>query len=205
MSVAPIIRAGFIEEALPNSGEWIFVDPGFAKDKSRSCGLLTGSGECELVTFADLRARLVALATSNEGPMNLVIEAPLSVAFSALGNPGGRSFELRDGKTRYWYVGLGCSVLTSATYLLRAITDAKRNREIRLFEGFVSFKPKGIASDHCKDVLDLRGVVWGEEVVGCIASAKPLDPLHSIFSSFAVAGMNYGVPPIVVVGKSEVP
>lgn len=197
----PSIRAGRTIEAHPESGEWVFVDPGFAQDGSRSSALLV-SGQPELLTFGDLKARLLALAVEGEAPMNLVIEAPLSVAFSASGNPAGRSIERRGGKSRYWYVGLGCSVLTSAFYLLRAITDARRTREVRLFEGLVSFKPKGAASNHCEDVLQLKRVVWGEQGVGCIVPPEALAkrPEHSVLSAFTVGAMHYGIPPVVVVG-----
>ncbi len=198
----PIIRAGRSDEVHREAGTWVFVDPGFANDKSRSCGLLT-SGQPRLFTFSDLKEQLVALVTENAGPMNLVIEAPLSVAFSASGNPVGRSIERRNGKTRYWYVGLGCSVLTSACYLIRAITDAQRLREVRLFEGFVSFKPKGEVSNHCEDVLQLQRVVWRKRGAGCVVPPERLatdSQQHSVVSAFAVAGMDYGVPPVIVVG-----
>lgn len=203
MKARPLIRAGQLDEANKESGEWVFVDPGFAMDGRKSCGLLERSHGDDPVTrtFCELRARLEDLAVEGERPLNLVIEAPLSVAFSALGNPAGRSFERRGKESRYWYVGLGCSVLTSATYLLRAITDAGPTREIRLFEGFVSFKAKG-KSDHCKDVHDLKQVVWGEKKE-CIVAAKARDPLHTIRSAFAVAGMDYQVPPVVIVEPSE--
>ena len=160
----PLIRAGQLDEAHKGSGEWVFVDPGFAMDGRKSCGLLERShkDKPDTLTFSELRGRLEALAVKGNDPINLVIEAPLSVAFSVSGNPAGRHFERRDGKSRYWYVGLGCSVLTSATYLLRAITEARPTREIRLFEGFVSFKAKG-KSDHCEDVRDLKRVVWDEK------------------------------------------
>lgn len=202
----PGIRAGRTNEAHPDSGEWVFVDPGFAQDKSRSCGLLA-SGQPQSVTFSDLKAQLAALIVENDAPMNLVIEAPLSVAFSGSGNPTGRSIERRDGRSRYWYVGLGCSVLTSASYLLRAITDARRTREIRLFEGFVSFKPKGTTSNHCKDVRDLKRVIWGERGAGRIVPPEVLatHPEHSVISAFAVGAMDYGVPPVVLVGGENHP
>lgn len=195
----PSIRAGQLDEGHPGSGEWVFVDPGFAMDGKRSCGLLEASRGCKKVTFSELRARLATLAVEGIGPINLVIEAPLSVAFSASGNPAGRDFERRDGKSRYWYVGLGCSVLTSATYLLRAMTDVRPTREIRLFEGFVSFKAKE-KSDHCRDVADLKRVVWGEPGVGSIVPATAINPQHSVMSAFAVAGMDYQIPPVIVVG-----
>ncbi len=184
----PIIRAGLISEVRRASREWIYVDVGFAQDTRKSCGLLESldrGATPALLTFVDLKARFVKLVRAGDTPVNLVIETPLSVAFSAAGNPVGRSIEQRNGKCRYWHVGLGCSVLVSASYLLRAIADAPPTREVRLFEGLVSFKPRGITSDHGRDVLDLRRVVLGEVGAGGFSRPKscrwtrgtPLAPL----------------------------
>lgn len=195
------IRAGSITEANPSSGEWAFVDPGFAS-KSRSCGLLLHAKDPVRLTFAELQHALIELACSDPWPLNLAIEAPLSVAFGSKGNPCGRSIELRNGQARYWYVGLGCSVLVSTTFLLRSITEARPTREIRLFEGLVSFKEKGVASDHCADVLSLKSVVWGDVGVGRIVPPTELaaSPSDRVVSAFQVAGMNYGIPPVIAVG-----
>ena len=195
------IRAGSIAEANPESGEWAFVDPGFAS-KSRSCGLLLHAKDPVRLTFGELQHALTELARAGTSPLNLAVEAPLSVAFGSKGNPCGRSIELRNGQARYWYVGLGCSVLVSATYLLRSVTEARPTREIRLFEGLVSFKERGVASDHCADVLSLKNVVWGLEGVGRIVSPTELaaSPSDRLVSAFQVAGMNYGVPPVIAVG-----
>lgn len=195
------IRAGLVTEATPESGEWAFVDPGFSS-KARSCGLLGSSGEPSRLTFAQLQAALVSLVRLEGQALNLAIEAPLSVAFSPLGNPVGRSVELRNGQARYWYVGLGCSVLVATTYLIRAITDAQPRREVRLFEGLVSFKAKGLPSNHCADVTSLKAVVWRQQGLGSIIAPQQLaiSPNDTLASAFLVAGMNYGVPPVIAVG-----
>jgi hypothetical protein len=195
------IRAGQVKEAVPSSGEWLFVDIGFSS-RSKSCGLLGEQGDPHDVTFAQARSYLSDLANTQGRPLNLVLEAPLSVAFAQNGNPVGRSIELREGKSRYWYVGLGCSVLVAATYLLRAVAERRRGREVRLFEGLVSFKPRGVVSCHSSDVLLLRDVVWGVPGVGRVVPPNelPADPDHSLRSAFAVSGMDYGVPPVIAVG-----
>jgi hypothetical protein len=195
------IRAGQIAEADLSSGAWAFVDPGFSRN-AKSCGLVDADGEPSRLTFAQLEAELVALVRRAGGPLNLVIEAPLSVAFGPKGNPVGRSVELRGRQSRYWYVGLGCSVLVAATYLLRALTDACPEREVRLFEGLVSFKPRGTRSSHCDDVLQLRQVILGDRAVGRVVPPEELagSPEHSLKSAFAVSGMDYGIPPVLVVG-----
>jgi len=195
------IRAGRTNDIDPNSGEWVFVDPGFSQS-ARSCGFLLADGDPQRLTFSDLTNALLERTRGPNRPLNLVIEAPLSVAFGANGNPQGRSIERRNGQSRYWYVGLGCTVLVAATHLLRALSDSDGNREVRLFEGFVSFKPKGVASDHCRDVLDLRAIVRGEPQAGRIIApeALPLSPEDRLVSAFKVAGMDFGLPPVLVVG-----
>ncbi len=197
-----MIRAGRIDEANRDSGDWIFVDVGFAKS-ARSCGVLLGDELCQALSFSQLRVKLQTVATEKAKPLNILLEAPLSVAFNAMGNPTGRSIERRENQTRYWYVGPGCSVLVATTHLLRAIYDVTPSREIRLFEGFASFKPKGVRSSHCEDVLRLHKVIWeGESALGCIIPAEQLlvSPDHRLQSAFFVAGMDFGVPPVVVLG-----
>ncbi len=198
-----MILAGRTEEGNRNSGEWVFVDIGFAK-ADRSCGLLMDDGMPQELTFSQLRAKLQTVATTTASPLNLLLEAPLSVAFNANGNPTGRSVERREELTRYWYVGSGCSVLVATTYLLRAIFDAGPTRKIRLFEGFASFKPKGVRSSHIDDVISLRNVIWeGSSKLGRIISAEQLKVSEDdqLQSAFLVAGMDFGVPPVVVLGS----
>ncbi len=197
-----MIRAGLSSEANRTSGTWVFVDLGFAQS-AKSCGLLVCDGKPREVSFAQLRTQLLEIVASDGKPLNLLIEAPLSVAFNAKGNPTGRSIERRANQIRYWYVGLGCSVLVAATYLLRAIYDAHSDREIRLFEGFASFKPKGVRSSHSDDVLNLRNIIW--EGASKSGSIIPPDKLvvseeDQLLSAFLVAGMNFGVPPVVALG-----
>lgn len=197
-----MIRAGIPAEANRHSGEWMFVDLGFA-GKAKSCGLLLGDGKPEEISFSQLKARLLEVVASDYKPLNLLIEAPLSVAFNEHGNPTGRILEKRGSQTRYWYVGLGCSVLVAATYLLRAIHDANPRREIRLFEGLASFKSKDVRSSHSNDVVNLRKVIWDDSSkFGLIVPAEKLavSPKHRLFSAFLVAGMDFGIPTVVALG-----
>lgn len=124
-----MIRAGNVHEIKRDFGQWVFVDLGFPQS-AKSCGLLIDDGEPTEVTFSDLVRDLTIVTAKEKGPLNLLLEAPLSVAFQANGNPTGRSIERNGSKTRYWYVGLGCSVIVSATYLLRTILKSKPVREI---------------------------------------------------------------------------
>lgn len=164
--------------------------------------MLEGSGSPKNMTFDALRCALVKLAGEGTTPINLVLEAPLSVAFAASGNPVGRAVERRERQTRYWYVGLGCAVLVAATYLLRALHDAPRTREIRLFEGLVSFKDEERPTSHCNDALALRAVIWEPHVAsGRVVAPNALlfNMSDTIVSAFAVAGMDFGIPPVLLI------
>lgn len=198
-----MIRAGLPSESNRDSGEWVFIDLGFAQ-AAKSCGLLVGDGKPKEISFSQLKVEILDIVAAEGKPLNLLIEAPLSVAFNTKGNPTGRSIERRGSQTRYWYVGLGCSVLVATTYLLRSILDARFSREIRLFEGLASFKTKSSRSSHSDDVLNLRKIIWedasksGRIVPPEQLTASPEDKLQS---AFLVAGMDFGVPPVVVLGN----
>jgi hypothetical protein len=192
--------AGEVRDIHPHSGEWVFVDIGFSRE-GKTAGLLISDGRPSRVTFSDLRAELICIARRDDRPLNLVVEAPLSVAFTASGNPAGRSMEKGEQGHRYWYAGLGCQVTTAATYLLRAVLDAQPARPVRLFEAFVTFKPKGTRSSHERDVEAMRSVVWRSatepgDVVAPNALRGP--NAERLQSAFAVSGFDLGVPPVIV-------
>jgi hypothetical protein len=93
-----MIQAGAVTDIRPESGEWLFVDVGFSS-AGKTCGVLSGTNAPECVTFGELSKRVVAAGAQAGPPLNLLIEAPLSVAFNARGNPTGRTIE-RLGSTR---------------------------------------------------------------------------------------------------------
>jgi len=192
-----------MDEAHPGSGDWVFVDVGFSQNKS--CGILEPDGRLDCLSFAGARQRLAELAVDSDAPLNLVLEAPLSACFSSDGNPVGRSIERRGAQTRYWHTGIACSVFISAAYMLRAMLERNGTRDIRLFEGFVSFKEKGVKSDHRLDVGRLRDVVWRVPGTGRIV---PPDALRSpnaarVASTFEVCGLDLGVPPVILVEAQD--
>lgn len=196
----PLIRAGIAEEL--RAGAMLVVDVGFA-EQARSSAWAVDSADPHIGTFAQLQSAVVRIVEDSGPPLNLIIEAPLSVAFSAAGNPTPRNPEISaDNKRRSWYSGPGASVLIAATYLMRAVADANMAREIRLFEGFVSFKPNGTPSDHAEDVRRLRSVArGGEGVPGKVLAIERLRRTADdrLQSAFAVAGMDFGVPAVVFV------
>src|SRR2546428_176223 len=149
-----MIRAGKTSEIAWGRGNWVFLDIGFARD-AKSCGLLIGGDEPVCLQFGPAKQRIVAFAQQARSSLNLVIEAPLSVSFTAEGNPTGRSVEKNGAQTRYWYNGLGCGVMVAAMYLIRGLHNAQTKHVIRLFEGFVSYKDRAIPTDHRCDALFL--------------------------------------------------
>lgn len=196
-----MIRAGTIKEAVPTSGEWLFIDIGFSSMKS-TCGYAFQNEEAQEITFAKLKSVVCSKLVSGNQPLNLVIETPLSVAFNSAGNPIGRIIEKRGKNTRYWYVGLGCSVLVATMYLIREVSSVHPQREIRLFEGFASFKEKSVKGSHKEDVSALRRIVFAENGAnGFIVAPEKLaqDAADKLISAFSVLGLNYGIPPVIVV------
>ena len=69
-----------------------------------------------------------------------------------------------------------------------------------MFEGFVSFKPKGRVSSHCGDVEALRALVMNRSrdpgvVLG--PDQLTLNSSNRLMSAFAVSGLDFGIPPVV--------
>ena len=183
------ITAGQVRDIEKVQGEpallkdWIFVDIGFSSTEE-SCGVAIGNVEAEEVKFANLVKIAVSKVTEVEKPntpLNLLLEAPLSIAFTADGNPTARFFEsktnskplefarLMDGTHRGWYYNAGANTMAGAVRLIWELRKCMRRREIRLFEGFAprESKEEGNKSspgDHAKVADKLRDVVKGEIV-----------------------------------------
>ncbi|MDE0343954.1 MAG: helix-turn-helix transcriptional regulator [Deltaproteobacteria bacterium] len=198
--LATTIVPGIRDQARRDSGQWVFVDIGFSAH-SKSCGIAIGDTQPRNVRYSDLVSRIARELESGASPLNLLIEAPLSIAFNTAGNPTGRSIEKNNGQTRYWYVGAGAAMLLATTHLLRCLCDMRPSREVRLFEGFASFKSRGRRSSHEADVSNLRSVAWGESQKGKIVEEGRLKMRDDdiLVSAFAVSGMDFGIPAVVVV------
>ena len=194
------IRAGTRKEVYRESGEWLFVDIGFAKKGNKSCGVAINCECPEVMTFGDLTRRVTKETSRRRGPLNLLIEAPLSVSFDKDNNPTCRKGIDPTGKDhRYFYEQAGIVTMVATIYLVRAILDKGVGREVRLFEGFASFKSSG-KSDHKRDVKDLRAVVWEPaKYDDCIRCPEE----SSVRSAFEVmdlqdsCNLNLGVPPVI--------
>ena len=209
------IQAG-CPQNLNDCASWVYIDLGFSRDK-KTCGILVDRGEPEVVKFSELCQKIKYYLEGDQGDVNLVLEAPLSVSFTDAGNPVGRKVETteRGGKvlTRYWYTGTGPSVLLAAMYFLDSLRELKIPKTIRLFEGFVSYKESRVKSSHCDDVRALRDVVLKESDSNyCGGSFGEFiweeDALcakgNRIESAFRIKGFDFGVPPVIkVIGATK--
>ncbi|OQX60720.1 MAG: hypothetical protein B5M56_10585 [Desulfococcus sp. 4484_241] len=194
-----MIRAGKTNEISTESGEWLILDIGFA-NKTKSCCLLINERDPEELQFSEAVRCIRKHIDDANKPVNLIVEAPLSVAFDAKGNPKGRSVEKQGSKTRYWYVGPGCTVMVATIYLVKALYDSNPSNEVRLFEGFVSFKNTNEKSNHSRDVQLLREVIeMPNKFRSSIIDPDALKTSDSdvLQSAFWVAGIDTGIPPLI--------
>jgi hypothetical protein len=194
-----MIAAGHTKDIHGNSGQWIILDIGFSNN-AKSCGLLIDGRNPVELRFNEVVDEIKKIIQSTDKPINLMIEAPLSVAFDKSGNPKGRKIEKLGSKTRYWYVGLGCTIMIAAFYLIQAIMEEAHDKDVRLFEGFVSFKDRSKKSNHKLDARLLYEVVkTPQRHASNIISPNDLktDESDSLQSAFLIAGFDLGIPPVV--------
>ena len=164
--------------------------------------------DCKCYRFSCAKHLILEHVQNTKTLTNLVIEAPLSVCFNEDGNPTPREQVERvevDGeiKFRRWHQVGG--IMIAAMYVIRAIVDANPKRPVRLFEGFVSYKAKGVRSNHCRDVTLLREVIQEpEKFAECIHSSESLsgNSTNRIESAFKPCGLDCGVPAVI---KREIP
>ena len=158
--------------------DWLAVDIGFSSAK-KTTGLMGQRwDEPKCVEYGQLLSECSRYAAGRK-VLGLIVEAPLSFAFSSRNNPVGRNFEKRNRLTRYWYQGLGCSVMVAAALFLRDLAKMDGETTVHVFEGFISFKVD--ATDHRKDAVRLienrKKVVDGSEL-----KVNPLDRIDSVMS-----------------------
>jgi len=196
-----MIHAGKVSDICWSNGTWLILDIGFSNNK-KSCCLLLGDGKPNTMKFGEAICEVIK--TAEDKPLlNLLIEAPLSVAFDKCGNPKSRRIDKKGEQSRPWYVGPGCVVMVAAMYLMRKLCDSCPSAEVKLFEGFVSFKSKLAKSSHSDDVKCLRDAIKGE-VTRTSHFYKPEelkeDHDDNIKSAFEVMNLaDIGIPPIIKV------
>ncbi|MCE2501118.1 MAG: hypothetical protein J4G13_09675 [Dehalococcoidia bacterium] len=160
------IRAGTQVEINALEGDWLFIDLGF-HTTNETCGVLKIlNPEAEEALGGNFTFGYTVDVTTNtihervRTPLNLVLEAPLSMTFGNAGNPITRACDTGNGPPRPWTAGAAPIVTVSAISLLTKLRDAGDagiEREVRLFEGFVSGRPN---LDHVGVCRLLRDAVW---------------------------------------------
>ena len=207
------IRAGAVEELRQDSVEWLFVDVGFSST-DKSCGVLKNKEKPQTMKFGNLVGSVIQEAQSPaSSPLNLLLEAPLSVAFDKHGNPTRRSTdsEESEGREEYrdWWYNAGSSTLLATGHLLRRVYESGLQREVRLFEGFASFKstrPKWDRIEsfsktdwpHIEDLLRLRCAALDVSRKFVTDQDNLKTPtVASLISAFKFADMDFGIPPVV--------
>jgi hypothetical protein len=167
--------AGALDD-VKNIENWFIVDIGFSSSQ-KSCGIVTvqNNGKfTKTVHYGEMIHKFKEFVKNIEEDkdIGLVIEAPLSIAFSNSpdkannGNPVAReAIELENKedketktKTRYWYVGAGAAVTLSALHFLNEIKGVLNKKKIYLYEGLLSFKDINKQS-HVADALDLYNAI----------------------------------------------
>ena len=133
----------------------VAVDLGFS-GKQASTGVAVwqdGAVTAKAFRFHDAVVHVVGVLREVERAV-LILEAPLSCAFDASGNPSPRGeFETKP-KSRWWSVGPGAATLVSALFFLRRLQEMLSDSPvtIRLAEAFVT------GSDSVADHEVARGI-----------------------------------------------
>ena len=198
-----MIKAGEVKDIRWSNGNWLIFDIGFSNRK-KSCALLFNDKKPDVYQYDEAVTKAQEIIQYFEN-LNLVIEAPLSVAFDNHGNPKGRSVEKMGNRARYWYCGPGSTVLLATTYFLRRIKNSSPTANIKLFEGFVSYKDRGQTSDHLKDVTLLMKSIMSPNVLQYCKHPHELKLADDdvLESAFKVAGMDFGIPPVIQGAKGK--
>lgn len=120
----------------------VAVDMGFS-GRALSCGIASRQATENIISSENARfGQCVETVANLLGPHKeavLIIEAPLSAAFSENGNPQARGDFESKPKPRWWSIGAGAVTALAAQYFLfeivQRISDSIR---VYLIEGFVT-------------------------------------------------------------------
>jgi hypothetical protein len=201
-----MLRAGRAETYSRNPNDWILIDVGFSGRQasgsvSRSSGvLLPGDDRARNVTWSDACDLVGACSAGRSSPLNLMLEAPLSIAFDASGNPAARSFERRKAQSRAWYLQGGVVTLFSAALML--IRLAERSQvPIALYEAIISFKTS--KTDHAADAQLMRTAATNSNLTPLEADKIRERPTDMLESSLCRFGYDFGIPPVFVIDAPD--
>ncbi len=198
------VRAGCIKKLVKTddttSGEdppWVIIDIGFS-GRGRSCGITingkkipdpaqsyrssfqpsTDIGDKHYGMLCPAITEWLEKTKKPRGnpALNLMIEAPLSMAFSRRGEPDCKLESATQGnpiaripdqleekdengqvqlKLRLWYTQPASGLMIASMRLIQELSVALQDWEIRLFEGFVSFKTGQETGGHWEDTCKL--------------------------------------------------
>ncbi len=104
-----MIKAGTKEQLLEKYDivDWLIIDMGFSRDR-KSCGIKFNEQDAFEATYSEMTDFVLEhIQVNTRRPLNLMIEAPLSVSFTKSGNPTGRAVDGEGQDSRKWYVGAG--------------------------------------------------------------------------------------------------
>jgi hypothetical protein len=243
------IQAGRLEDlvrpekgAAPgaHSAPWFVIDMGFSA-RNRTCGIWmnggaipdggSSAGESTAKQIEEqlpnkqygmlAPAVLTALGASAPEAINIMIEAPLSMAFTPpshgvrSGNPVARFADYlpsdlpdrQSPQARPWYIQPAAGLILPSVRLLIHLAAQLPGKTLYIFEGFVSFKNKRRPSDHKGDVEALWNAIPEEpktleELAGPVvcrktAVAESALPLHIDATEGNQSGSEAGIPPIL--------
>ena len=200
------IFAGTAEQFSRDPEDWILVDSGFSG--RQASGRVTPSTGLRLpvwpvgrnVSWSEAKQLTSTFLSSRTRPINVMLEAPLSVAFSDDGNPAPRAFEKSDNSSRYWYLQGGAVTLVSAAYMIGHWFKSN-GPDLHLFEAFLSFKNQ--RQDHSDDANDmLEAALTSTPLSPAEMVQQPTDKLQS---STLELGLDFGVPPVFVISPRTSP
>ncbi|HTW63937.1 MAG TPA: hypothetical protein VME17_04935 [Bryobacteraceae bacterium] len=154
-------------------------------ESDQSCGVwhdgATVPNSCQFYRAIELATAQLNAALALDARPLLVIEAPLSRAHTARGNPTPRGdFE----NARRWYVQSGAMVTLAAIRLLEVVS-AKLTDDIWIAEAFLSNKDESTA--HWRDAMEIHTQFWS--IPPIIPGAAEICPL---------CGLIDGVPDVRV-------
>lgn len=258
--MAAIVRAGSVGDMWRPKGHsedydglpWVIVDIGFSNN-SRSCGVTINGREIPdpIKPYRVTSSKPKTLGNKHYGMLcpaitewlshdsspikaravNLMIEAPLSVAFAKRSGPRGklqgahqgnpiarnpdklRAANRQDGsqdQQRLWYTQPASGLVIAAIRLIQELASVLDGWDISLFEGFVSFKNKDGPMGHWRDTCKLWNALQVETRAPQPSSSPIVNPQQGTAESI-LGLINMGslgdIPPILRVigwGDNEV-
>lgn len=172
-----------------NGHQLIAIDLGFAKVKSKSCGMAWHNSNKEVfmtqLDFGDLINKISIVTSSSNAPVILVIEAPLSILFKS-GCPSFRGI-FEEPRQKYnskgeeywkafgWYHGTGAPVTLGAMKLVELIGALEKPENILLAEAFLS--DKSGKTKHCKDAEQILTGFWSATIVDTYKGLEAHKPI----------------------------